>query len=364
MLMEAREKMLAAGLRGSGEALAVETLFGLLSDFQIEHGDHRSAEPAARAAQGARRPAARQARTAAASPAIRQASTRRSTPSSRGYSLTRRRSRARSSLWSGPTPRATDLSTSWRASIPARPDLDALYDAFLTQTFTARKTLLKKATAVLIPDVAHRAHAMRRCDSNLRTMIACAPNWSSAATRCSTSSRRSADALRAQQTRPLAARFRRSRRKARCAARRREPGHMGALQARRADQPRPGRRGTGHQPAAMGRDPFADRGVLLRRQRRRPAAHTVRRRRPEAVDLLVPGRRPGGVRRPRAGRCCSRRAAVNFAVDAGETALQLPHAAQRARRRGPRVRADRACARACWSPTSCTTPRVPRAAAW
>src|SRR5690348_4039342 len=35
MLMEAREKVLAAGLRGSGEAQAVETLFGLLSDFQI-----------------------------------------------------------------------------------------------------------------------------------------------------------------------------------------------------------------------------------------------------------------------------------------------------------------------------------------
>ena len=33
---EARETVLAAGLRGSGEAEAVETLFGLLSDFQIE----------------------------------------------------------------------------------------------------------------------------------------------------------------------------------------------------------------------------------------------------------------------------------------------------------------------------------------
>src|SRR5690349_8254320 len=36
MLLEARETVLAAGLRGSGEAAAVETLFGLLSDFQIE----------------------------------------------------------------------------------------------------------------------------------------------------------------------------------------------------------------------------------------------------------------------------------------------------------------------------------------
>ena len=40
MLLEARETVLAAGLRGSGEAAAVETLFGLLSDFQIETGDH------------------------------------------------------------------------------------------------------------------------------------------------------------------------------------------------------------------------------------------------------------------------------------------------------------------------------------
>ncbi len=40
---------------------------------------------------------------------------------------------------------------------PARPDPDALFDAFLTATeHTARKTLLKKATAQLIPDVAAR----------------------------------------------------------------------------------------------------------------------------------------------------------------------------------------------------------------
>ena len=36
MLLEARETVIAAGLRGSGEAAAVETLFGLLSDFSIE----------------------------------------------------------------------------------------------------------------------------------------------------------------------------------------------------------------------------------------------------------------------------------------------------------------------------------------
>ncbi len=36
MLLEARESVLAAGLRGSSHSHAVETLFGLLSDFQIE----------------------------------------------------------------------------------------------------------------------------------------------------------------------------------------------------------------------------------------------------------------------------------------------------------------------------------------
>jgi ATP-dependent helicase/nuclease subunit A len=36
MLLAARESVIAAGLRGSGAAHAVETLFGLMSDFQIE----------------------------------------------------------------------------------------------------------------------------------------------------------------------------------------------------------------------------------------------------------------------------------------------------------------------------------------
>ena len=36
MLLEAREKVLAAGVRGRSNATQVETLFGLLSDFQIE----------------------------------------------------------------------------------------------------------------------------------------------------------------------------------------------------------------------------------------------------------------------------------------------------------------------------------------
>ena len=49
-------------------------------------------------------------------------------------------------------------------------------------------------------------------------------------------------------------------------------------------------------PAAMAHRPRADRGVLRRRGRAGPDAHGVRGRRPQAVDLLVPGRRPGGVR--------------------------------------------------------------------
>ena len=46
-------------------------------------------------------------------------------------------------------------STGWRWSIRRPPDADALLDAFLTQTErTARKTLLRKATMALMPEIA------------------------------------------------------------------------------------------------------------------------------------------------------------------------------------------------------------------
>ena len=77
-------------------------------------------------------------------------------------------------------------------------------------------------------------------------------------------------------------------------------GRMGALQARRRARPHPGRRGAGHEPDPVAGHPRAGGGVLLRPRRQRRAAHAVRRRRREAVDLQLPGRRAGDVRRARA----------------------------------------------------------------
>ena len=70
-----------------------------------------------------------------------------------GYSLTAADHRAIFDLVR-PDPEGDGFVDKLARIDPAHPDLDALYDAYLTQTFTARKTLLRKATAVLIPDVA------------------------------------------------------------------------------------------------------------------------------------------------------------------------------------------------------------------
>src|SRR5690606_13087986 len=57
-----------------------------------------------------------------------------------------------------PNPDGTDFVDRLAQIDPARPDPEALLDAFLTQAEprTARKTLLKKAIAALIPDIAAR----------------------------------------------------------------------------------------------------------------------------------------------------------------------------------------------------------------
>ncbi len=161
MLMEAREKIIAAGLRGSGDALAVETLFGLLSDFQIEQAIietlnqqrtlRRVLDDVPRAKRELRRLAGSPPSIDDALDAIAQ-----------GYTLTAADHRAIFNLLR-PDPEGDDFVDRLARIDPAHPDVDALYEAFLTQTFTARKTLLKKATAVLIPDIAQKftAEAMR-----------------------------------------------------------------------------------------------------------------------------------------------------------------------------------------------------------
>ena len=126
----------------------------------------------------------------------------------------------------------------------------------------------------------------------------------------------------AAQARPLAARFRRPDREARrrCSTtRRRAPGcATSSMPASPTSSSTRARTPTREQWEVVER---AGRRVLRRRQRRRPAAHAVRGGRPEAVDLLVPGRRPGAVRRCRPAVMRSAPRAVQLAVRAGAAAL-------------------------------------------
>lgn len=158
MLLEARETVLAAGLRGSGEAAAVETLFGLLSDFQIETAILEALNQQ------------RTLRRVLAQPQTAKRELRKLVGNvgsidevmaeiSSGYGLSRDDHAAIFALIR-PDPYGTDFVDRLGQIDPERPDADDLLDAFLTQADrTARKTLLKKATAVLIPDVAARAVA-------------------------------------------------------------------------------------------------------------------------------------------------------------------------------------------------------------
>ena len=154
MLMEAREKVLAAGLRGSGEALAVETLFGLLSDFQISTAivEALNAQRILRKVLLDVPRAKRELRRLAGDPPPIDTVLH---DMAHGYSLTRADHDAIFSLVR-PDPEGDGFVDKLAFIEPAHPDLELLYDAFLTKEFTARKTLLKKATAVLIPDVAQK----------------------------------------------------------------------------------------------------------------------------------------------------------------------------------------------------------------
>ncbi|HEY9010501.1 MAG TPA: double-strand break repair helicase AddA [Devosia sp.] len=153
MLLEAREMVLAAGLRGGGEAQAVETLFGLLSDFSIE----QAIIEALNQQRILRRvlsdvPRAKRELRKLVGPvgSIDEVLDEMST----GYGLSREDHATILRIVPAGTSEFVDRLSQVD---PARPDPDALMDAFLTQTDrTARKTLLKKATAVLIPEIAAR----------------------------------------------------------------------------------------------------------------------------------------------------------------------------------------------------------------
>ena len=122
---------------------------------------------------------------------------------------------------------------------------------------------------------------------------------------------------------------------------------LGAVQAGRRPRSPAAGRGAGHRAGAMAHRARADRGVLRRRDGARRAPHRVRRRRPQAVDLFVPGRRCRRVRPARTGCCAS-----------GWTRRASPGATRRwTCRSAPRGR--------CWNWwIGCSPTRPPRPAWW
>ena len=157
MLLEARETVLAAGLRGSGEASAVETLFGLLSDFQIETAIVEALNQQ------------RTLRRVLAQPALAKRELRQLVGKvgsidevfeeiASGYGLDHSDHAAIFALVR-PNPDGSDFVDRLGQIDPDRPDPNVLLDMFLTLEHTARKTLLKKSLAVLIPDIAARLTA-------------------------------------------------------------------------------------------------------------------------------------------------------------------------------------------------------------
>jgi len=157
MLLEAREAVIAAGLKGSGEAAAVETLFGLLSDFSVETAilEALNQQRTLRTILAQKRVAKRALRSLIGD--VGSIDDVRDALGS-GYSLTREDHAAIFALIP-PDPDGADFVDRLSQIDPDRADPDALLDAFLTQDRTLRKTLIKKATAALIPDVAARVVA-------------------------------------------------------------------------------------------------------------------------------------------------------------------------------------------------------------
>ncbi len=155
MLREARERVIAEGLRGSELAGAVETLFGLLSDFQIE-----TAIVEALNKQRTLR------RVLAASDAAKRELRKLVGPVGtideimleivEGYGLGRADHEAIFAVCP-PTSGGSGFVDRLAEVNPDHPDPADLLDAYLTQgERTARKTLIRKAAAMLIPGIASR----------------------------------------------------------------------------------------------------------------------------------------------------------------------------------------------------------------
>ncbi len=151
MLQQARESVLAAGLRGSAQAGAVDTLFGLLSDFSIE----QAIIEALNQQRILRRVLADVPR---AKRELRQLIGRVGTVDdilgeiSTGYTLDRADHDRIFAMGGG-----GEFVERLREVHPPHPDPEALLDAFLTQADrTPRKTLLKKAGVLALPDIAQK----------------------------------------------------------------------------------------------------------------------------------------------------------------------------------------------------------------
>jgi ATP-dependent helicase/nuclease subunit A len=156
MLLQAREAVLAAGLHGSAQSQAVETLFGLLSDFSIEQAivealnQQRTLRLVVRQPESAKR-ALRKLVGPVGSVEELMAELRV------GYGLSRADHAAVFAIVP-PVAEGGGFVDRLAEVDPERPDAEALLDAFLTQgkERTARKILLKKAVASQIPEIAER----------------------------------------------------------------------------------------------------------------------------------------------------------------------------------------------------------------
>lgn len=159
MLLEAREAVLAAGLNGGAHAGAVETLFDFLSDFQIETaiiealGQQRTLRRVLQDPETAKRNLRTELRVGAG--ALRDAVL---TEIAEGYGPTATDHSAVFELCP-PDPDGDDFADRLARIDLDRPDWEQLFDTYLTKEGTARKTLLKKQIAVLIPEAMQRLTA-------------------------------------------------------------------------------------------------------------------------------------------------------------------------------------------------------------
>ncbi|HWA18449.1 MAG TPA: UvrD-helicase domain-containing protein, partial [Devosia sp.] len=152
MLLDARERVIAAGLRGGGEAAAVETLFGLLSDFQIETaitealGQQRKLKRVLARKDDAKRELRKLVGEVGSIDEVLS-------EIADGYPLTAE-DHAELFALAPPDPEGTGFVDRLAAIDPDHPDPDAMLEAFLTQERTARKTPLRRAIADLVPVIA------------------------------------------------------------------------------------------------------------------------------------------------------------------------------------------------------------------